>query len=41
MSDSDLKQKLIQRGYEQAKKYSWEKMTNETLNIYLNITGKK
>lgn len=32
--DKDLRKKLIQKGFEQIKKYSWEKMAKETLKIY-------
>ena len=34
LSDEILKQKLITSGYEQIKKYSWQKMVGETLKIY-------
>ncbi len=29
-----LREKLIQRGYQQIKKYSWKKMAQKTLNLY-------
>ena len=38
LDDKNLKQKLIQEGYEQIKKYSWNKMAKETLQIYSNVT---
>jgi len=31
---------LIKRGYEQEKKFSWEKMANETLSIYKSIVSR-
>jgi glycosyltransferase involved in cell wall biosynthesis len=34
ISDSDLRKNLITRGKERLKKYSWEKMGRETLDIY-------
>lgn len=36
LDDKILKQRLIEKGYEQIRKYSWEKMAGETLSIYLN-----
>jgi len=35
--DKDLRDVLIKRGYEQTKKYNWQKMTQETLAIYASI----
>jgi glycosyltransferase involved in cell wall biosynthesis len=35
LSDSNLQKDLIARGFEQIKKYSWRKMGEETLKIYL------
>lgn len=32
--NDDLRKELIRKGYEQAKKYSWKKMAEETLKIY-------
>jgi glycosyltransferase involved in cell wall biosynthesis len=34
LSDENLRESLIQKGFEQIKKYSWEKMAKETLKIY-------
>ncbi len=34
LDDQVLKQELIQKGYQQAQKYSWGKMAQETLDIY-------
>ncbi len=36
IEDKTLREQLIQKGYEQVKKYSWEKMAEETLQIYKN-----
>ncbi len=35
-TDNSLREKLIRAGQEQIKKYSWEKMAKETLEIYEN-----
>lgn len=40
LKDDVLKNKLITAGYEQIKKYSWEKMAKETLEVYKNIENK-
>jgi len=37
MNDQKLKTDLISKGHEQVKKYSWEKMTRETLDLYKKI----
>jgi len=34
LSDDKVKKDLVQKGYEQVKKYSWIKMAKETLDIY-------
>ncbi len=34
LSNDGVKKALIQKGFEQVKKYSWEKMAEETLKIY-------
>ena len=36
MGSKDLKQKLVKNGYVRLKKYSWEKMTKEILNVINN-----
>ncbi len=33
----DLKKELIEKGYQQAKKYSWEEMARQTLNVYQSL----
>jgi len=33
--DEGLRKNLIQKGFEQIKKYSWQKMARETLEVYL------
>ena len=35
--DGELRQKLVEKGRKQVKKYSWEKMAKETLEIYTKI----
>lgn len=37
LTDNDLRKKLINTGYKQIRKYSWEKMAKETLEIYKNM----
>lgn len=34
ISDTKIRKTLIKKGFEQAKKYSWQKMAKETLKIY-------
>ncbi len=34
ISDENLKEKLIKKGKDQAKKYSWRQMAQKTLNVY-------
>jgi len=34
ITDNELRKKLIAAGQEQIKKYSWQKMAKETLEIY-------
>lgn len=41
LDDKNLRQELVQRGYQQIKKYSWEKMVHETLLIYLKVEKEK
>ena len=36
-NDDNLRQQMITKGYQQAKKYSWEKMAHETLEIYKKV----
>lgn len=40
LSDETLRQELIQRGYEQIKKYSWQRMAEQTLEVYMNTFKK-
>lgn len=37
LTDNDLRQNLIAKGFEQAKKFSWEKTARETLKVYEEI----
>lgn len=39
--DESLRQELIAAGYENVKRFSWEKAARETLAVLLNATGKK
>jgi len=36
--DNRARNTLIEKGFEQVKKYSWQKMAKEILNIYQNIS---
>ena len=38
-NDQDVREKLINRGFEQAKKFSWEKTAKETANVYHDLAG--
>jgi glycosyltransferase involved in cell wall biosynthesis len=38
IADADLRNNLIAKGREQVKKYSWEKMAKETLEIYKKVS---
>lgn len=35
--DEDLRKKLIQKGFEQVKKYDWRKMAEKTLKVYSTL----
>jgi len=37
IEDENLREDLIQRGLEQAKKFSWEKVANETYKVYQKV----
>lgn len=37
ISDNVLRNDLIEKGYQQLKKYSWEKMAQQTLEVYQNV----
>ena len=37
ITDKDLKQKLVQRGFEQIKKYSWENTAKEILGVFKKV----
>lgn len=34
ISNEDLRQEMIAKGYKQVKKFSWERMAQQTLEIY-------
>jgi glycosyltransferase involved in cell wall biosynthesis len=36
INNPELREKLIQKGYAQIKKYSWQTMAEKTKNIYQN-----
>jgi len=35
LKDKNLQKKLIEKGYKQVKKYSWQKTAKQTLGIYV------
>lgn len=37
MLDSDLREKLIKKGFAQAKKFTWRKTADNTFNVYKNL----
>ena len=39
LTKPDLRQKLIEAGYKQARKYSWTRMAEQTLAIYNDVLG--
>ena len=39
IEDKDLRQELIEKGFKQAKKFSWEKTASETANVYHDLAG--
>ncbi len=39
VGDEDLRKKLIKKGYEQVKKFSWEKTAKDTLNALVKIAN--
>lgn len=41
ISDSKLRTSLIAKGYVQLKKYSWQRMAEETLTVYLDVLAPK
>lgn len=40
IKDSELRESLSERGYLQARKYSWEKMSEQTIAVYQNVLKK-
>ena len=40
MEDEKRREKMIKLGFEQAKKFSWEKCAKETVEVYRNLMGK-
>lgn len=40
ISKSNLRESLIKKGYEQTKKYSWKRMTEQTLEIFQSVLPK-
>jgi glycosyltransferase involved in cell wall biosynthesis len=39
MNDSDLRQRLIASGYENLKRFSWQRAARQTLEVYASVTG--
>jgi glycosyltransferase involved in cell wall biosynthesis len=40
IKDPSLREELSEKGYLQSRKYSWEKMATETVDVYRNILKK-
>ena len=40
INDYNLREDLIKKGYEQVKKFSWEKTAKETLNVLEEVAKK-
>lgn len=41
IADKELREKLVKKGYEQVKKFSWEKAAKETLSVLQDLGSKK
>lgn len=41
LSDKTLRDELIQKGYKQAKKYSWKRTAEQTLDVYKQVLGQR
>lgn len=41
LTDQQLRLDLTKRGYQQVKKYSWEKMARQTYRVYMDVLGGK
>jgi glycosyltransferase involved in cell wall biosynthesis len=41
LTDDKLRQRLVAKGYEQAKKYSWRRMAEQTLGVYKQVLENK
>lgn len=41
LDNKDLRNEIISKGFEQAKKFSWDKCFEETLEFYKEVVGKK
>lgn len=41
LSDKNLRNDLIKKGYSQFKKYSWERMANQTYGVYMDVLKTK
>ena len=39
MEDKDVREELIKKGFQQVKKFSWQKCAQETLNVYRRLIG--
>ncbi|GAI22877.1 unnamed protein product [marine sediment metagenome] len=37
LTDSDLRDNMIRKGLEQAKRFSWEKVAEQTLEVYNKV----
>jgi alpha-1,3-rhamnosyl/mannosyltransferase len=40
ISSESLRKKLIAKGYENAKRFSWKRMAKETLDVYKKVLEK-
>lgn len=41
LENKDLREELIQKGFKQVEKFSWEKAAQQTLNLYEEVLGEK
>jgi glycosyltransferase involved in cell wall biosynthesis len=39
--DDNLRNSLIEKGHQQVKKYSWQRMATQTHDVYMNALGSR
>jgi len=41
LTDKKLRDELVQKGFKQAKKYSWKRTAEQTLDVYKHVLGQR